>query len=114
MSKVEKNFTAWNQAMNGILSLVYQLYHPDDKSIDFRTGIMANIEDDKVIVAHYLTEMDTGPLEIIYETSEFFSYQAYTRHNLDNGEFDYATLIMVVHLKDKNYPTENRNPTFGF
>ena len=44
--------------------------------------------------------MDTGPVEIIYETSEFFSYQAYTRHNLDNGESDYATSITVVDLKD--------------
>ena len=100
MSKVEEYFTAWNQAMKGDFSLVDQLYHPDYKSFDLRTGIMANIEDDKVIVAHYLTEMDTGPVEIIYETSEFFSYQAYTIHNLDNGESDYATSITVVHLKD--------------
>ena len=100
MSKVEEYFTAWNQAMKGDFSLVDQLYHPDYKSFDLRTGIMANIEDDKVIVAHYLTEMDTGPVEIIWETSEFFSYQAYTRNNLDNCEFGYATLIMVVHLKD--------------
>ena len=100
MCKIEEYFTEWNQATKGDFSLVGQLYHPDYKSFDLRTGIMANIEDDKVIVAHYLTEMDTGPVEIIYETSEFFSYQAYTRHNLDNGESDYATSITVVHLKD--------------
>ena len=62
MSKVEEYLTAWNQAMKGDFSLVGQLYHPDYKSFDLRTGIMANIEDDKVIVAHYLTEMDTGPV----------------------------------------------------
>ena len=39
-------------------------------------------------------------IEIIYETSKFFSYQAYTRHTLENGESDYATSITVVHLKD--------------
>ena len=100
MSKVEEYFTAWNQAMKGDFSLVDQFYHPDYKSFDLRTGIMANIEDDKVIVAHYLTAMDTGLVEIINETSELFSYQAYTRHNLDNGESDYATSITVVHLKN--------------
>ena len=100
MSKVEKYFTAWNQAMKCDFSRVDQLYHLDYKSFDLRSGIMAIIVDDIVIFAHYLTEMDTGPVEIIYETSEFFSYQAYTRHNLDNGESDYATSITVVHLKD--------------
>ena len=69
MSKVEEYFAAWNQAMKVDFSLVDQLYHPDYKSFDLRTGIMANIEDDKVIVAHYLTEMDTGPVEIIYKTA---------------------------------------------
>ena len=52
MSKVEEYFTAWNQAMKGDFSLVDKLYHPNYKSFDLRTGIMANIEDNKVIVAH--------------------------------------------------------------
>ena len=55
MSKVEEYFTAWNRAMKGDFSLADQLYQPDYKSFDLRTGIMANIKDDKVSVANYLT-----------------------------------------------------------
>ena len=51
MTKVEAYERAWNLAMKGEFSLVDQIYHPDYKSFDYRTGIEANLKDDKVIAS---------------------------------------------------------------
>ena len=39
MTKVEAYEWAWDLAMKGDFSLVDQIYHPDYKSFDLRTGI---------------------------------------------------------------------------
>ena len=43
MTKVEAYERAWDLAMKGDFSLVDQIYHPDYKSFDLRTGIYANL-----------------------------------------------------------------------
>jgi len=50
MSKVIIYQKAWSLALKGDFSLVDQIYHPEYRSFDLRTGICTNIDDDKVIV----------------------------------------------------------------
>ena len=50
MSKMRTYQKAWSQALKGDFSLVDQIYHPEYRSFDLRTGIYTNIDDDKVIV----------------------------------------------------------------
>ncbi len=40
-----------------------QIYHPDYSSFDYRTGIDANIGDDKMIVATLQEDLVQGPQE---------------------------------------------------
>ena len=51
MTKAEAYDKAWRLGRKGHFSLVDEIYHLNYKSIDYRTGIEANIEDDKVIVS---------------------------------------------------------------
>ena len=50
MTKAEAYDKAWRLGARGDFSLVDQIYHHDYSSFDYRTGIEANIEDDKLIV----------------------------------------------------------------
>ena len=52
-------------------SLVDKIYHPDYKSYDYRTGIEANIEDDKVIVSSRNQTTTIGPFKTIFEDENF-------------------------------------------
>ena len=49
MSKVETYQQAWSLALKGDFSLVDQIYHPEYRSFDLRTGIYTNIDDDIVL-----------------------------------------------------------------
>ena len=51
MTKAEKFEKAQRIGLKGDFSLVDKIYHPDYKSFDYRAGIEANIEDDKVIAS---------------------------------------------------------------
>ena len=51
MTKAEIYEKAWVLAQKNDFSIVDEIYHPDYKSFDFRTGIYADLEDDKVIVS---------------------------------------------------------------
>ena len=51
MTKAKKFEKAWRLGFNGDFSLVDEIYHPNYKSFDYRTGIEANIEDDNVIAS---------------------------------------------------------------
>ena len=47
MTKAEAYDKVWRLGRKGHFSLVDEIYHLNYKSIDYRTGIEANIEDDK-------------------------------------------------------------------
>ena len=51
MTKAEKFEKAWRLEFKGDFSLVDEMYHKEYKSFDYRTGIEANLEDDKVIAS---------------------------------------------------------------
>ena len=50
MSKVETYQQARSLALKEDFSLADQIYRPEYRSFDLRTGIYTNIDDDKVIV----------------------------------------------------------------
>ena len=63
MKKAEKFEKAWRLGFKGDFSLVDEIYHSDYKSFDYRTGIEANIEDDKVIASTLGESVIFGPIE---------------------------------------------------
>ena len=58
MTKVEAYERAWDLAMKGDFSLVDQIYHPDYKSFDLRTGIYANTD----VLSFYGDQTEVPPL----------------------------------------------------
>ena len=58
MTKVEAYERAWDLAMKGDFSLVDQIYHPDYKSFDLRTGIYANTD----VLSFYGDQTKVPPL----------------------------------------------------
>ena len=72
MMKAEKFEKAWRLGFKGDFSLVDEIYHPDYKSFDYRTGIEANIEDDKVIASTLGESVIFGTHRTLFE-NEIFS-----------------------------------------
>ena len=72
MTKAEKFEKAWRLGFKGDFSLVDEIYHPDYKSFDYRTGIEANIEDDKVIASTLGESVIFGTHRTLFE-NEIFS-----------------------------------------
>ena len=91
MSKVETYQQAWSLALKGDFSLVDQIYHPEYRSFDLRTGIYTNIDDDKVIVTTENEEIFTS-----YPETRFRSF--ITAINYKDGKI----------LSQKNYSTRIR------
>ena len=67
MTKAEKFEKAWRLGFKGDFSHVDEIYHPDYKSFDYRTGIEANIEDDKVIASTLGESVIFGPHRTLFE-----------------------------------------------
>ena len=63
MTKAEVFEKAWRLGFKGDFSLVDEIYHSDYKSFDYRTGIEANIEDDKVIASTLGESVILDPIE---------------------------------------------------
>ena len=68
MTKAEEYVAAWRLGYRGDFSLVDRIYHSDYKSFDYRTGIEANLEDDKVITSTLNAVMTIGHFQTIYES----------------------------------------------
>jgi len=71
MTKAEAYDKAWRLGRKGDFSLVDEIYHQNYKSIDYRTGIEANIEDDKVIVSTLGESVVFGPSRALFEGVEY-------------------------------------------
>ena len=98
MTKAEIYEKAWALAQKNDFSLVDEIYHPDYKSFDFRTGIYANLEDDKVIVSTLDEECTYGPYEVIYENDEFLCIIAYQK--VSDPETRYRSFITAINYKE--------------
>ena len=72
MTKAEAFEKAWRLAFrNDDFSLVDQIYHPDYSAPDPNTGIVVNLEDDKVIVSSVRETYMIGFFRPIFESDEF-------------------------------------------
>jgi hypothetical protein len=101
MTKAEIYEKAWALAQKNDFSLVDEIYHPDYKSFDFRTGIYANLEDDKVIVSTLDEECTYGPYEIIYENDEFLCFYKYVKSQIEGeNEPSFETFMHAINYKD--------------
>ena len=101
MTKAEAYDKAWRLGARGDFSLVDQIYHPDYSSFDYRTGIEANIEDDKLIVTTIQEDVIQGPREAMYESDSFVCIEGYARQNLGNDDFEYFITLTAIHYKDQ-------------
>ena len=98
MSKVETYQQAWSLALKGDFSLVDQIYHPEYRSFDLRTGIYTNIDDDKVIVTTENEEIFTNYPEVIYENDDFLCIIAYQK--VSDPETRFRSFITAINYKD--------------
>ena len=83
MSKVKIYQKAWSQALKGDFSLVDQIYHPEYRSFDLRTGIYTNIDDDKVVVTTENEEIFTSYPDVLYENDEFLCFYKYVKSQIE-------------------------------
>ena len=97
MSKVKIYQKAWSQALKGDFSLVDQIYHPEYRSFDLRTGIYTNIDDDKVIVTTENEEIFTSYPDVLYENDEFLCIIAYQK--VSDPETRYRSFITAINYK---------------
>ena len=72
MTKAEQFDKAWRLAFKeNDFSLVDEIYHPDYSAPDPVTGIIVNLEDDKVIVSTVRETYVIGLFRPIFESDEF-------------------------------------------
>ncbi|MEC8284888.1 MAG: hypothetical protein VXZ27_11100 [SAR324 cluster bacterium] len=103
MTKAEEYVAAWRLGYRGDFSLVDRIYHPDYKSFDYRTGIEANLEDDKVITSTLNAVMTIGHFQTIYESEDFLCVECFVKQNyaeIDGSDPDYAARITAVHYEN--------------
>ena len=98
MSKVKIYQKAWSQALKGDFSLVDQIYHPEHRSFDLRTGIYTNIDEDKVIVTTENEEIFTSYPDVLYENDEFLCIIAYQK--VSDPETRYRSFITAINYKE--------------
>jgi hypothetical protein len=101
MSKVKIYQKAWSQALKGDFSLVDQIYHPEYRSFDLRTGIYTNIDDDKVIVTTENEEIFTSYPDVLYENDEFLCIIAYQKKFLIQKQDTDRSLQRLIIKKDR-------------
>ena len=98
MSRVKIYQKAWSLALKGDFSLVDQIYHPEYRSFDLRTGIYTNIDDDKVIVTTENEEIFTSYPDVLYENDEFLCIIAYQK--VSDPETRYRSFITAINYKE--------------
>ena len=98
MNKVETYQKAWSLVLKGDFALVDQIYHPEYRSFDLRTGIYTNIDDDKVIVTTENEEIFTSYPEVIYENDDFLCIIAYQK--VADPEPRFRSFITAINYKD--------------
>ena len=100
MTKAEKFEKAWRLGFNGDFSLVDEIYHPDYKSFDYRTGIEENIEDDKVIASTLGESVIFGPQRMLFENENFLCVERFSKRFTNTTEPDYGVAIVAVNYED--------------
>ena len=100
MTKAEAYDKAWRLGARGDFSLVDQIYHPDYSSFDYRTGIEANIEDDKVIASTLGESVIFGPHRTLFENENFLCIERFSKRFTNTTDPDYGVAIVAVNYED--------------
>ena len=101
MTKAEAYDKAWRLGARGDFSLVDQIYHPDYSSFDYRTGIEANIEDDKVIASTLGESVIFGPHRTLFENENFLCIERFSKRFTNTTDPDYGVAIVAVNYEDR-------------
>ena len=100
MTKAEKFEKAWRLGFKGDFSLVDDVYHSDYKSFDYRTGIEANIEDDKVIASTLGESVIFGPHRTLFENENFLCIERFSKRFTNANDPDYGVAIVAVNYEE--------------
>lgn len=100
MTKTEAYDKAWRLGRKGDFSLVDEIYHQNYKSIDYRTGIQANIEDDKVIVSTLGESVVFGPSKAPFEGEDFVCVEGFTKRQLNVNDPSYGIMMTALSYQD--------------
>ena len=98
MTKAEQFDKAWRLAFKeNDFSLVDEIYHPDYSAPDPVTGIIVNLEDDKVIVSTVRETYVIGLFIPIFESDEFVCLHRFFG---SRGEEVFSSTISAITYKD--------------
>ena len=98
MTKAEQFDKAWRLAFKeNDFSLVDEIYHPDYSAPDPVTGIIVNLEDDKVIVSTVRETYVIGLFRPIFESDEFVCLHRFFG---SRGEEVFSSTISAITYKD--------------
>ena len=100
MTKAEAYYKAWRLGRKGDFSLVDEIYHQIYKSIDYRTGIEANIEDDKVIVSTLGESVVFGPSKALFEGEDFVCVEGFAKRQFNVNDPSYGIMMTALSYQD--------------
>ena len=98
MTKAEQFDKAWRLASKANdFSLVDEIYHPDYSAPDPITGIVVNLEDDKVIVSTVREQYTIGYFRPIFESEAFVCLHRFFGSRKEDV---YTSTISAITYKD--------------
>ena len=104
MTKAEQFDKAWRLAFkSNDFSLVDEIYHPDYSAPDPNTGIVVNLEDDKVIVSTVREQYTIGYFRPIFESEAFVCLHRFFGSRKEDV---YTSTISAITYKDGKIITQ--------
>ena len=100
MTLAEAYDKAWRLGRKGDFSLVDEIYHQNYKSIDYRTGIETNIEDDKVIVSTLGESVVFGPSKALFEGEDFVCVEGFAKRQFNVNDPSYGIMMTALSYQD--------------
>ena len=100
MTKAEAYDKAWRLGRKGHFSLVDEIYHLNYKSMDYRTGIEANIEDDKVIVSTLGESVVFDPRKALFEGEKFVYVEGFAKRQFNINDPSYGIMMTALSYQD--------------
>ena len=77
------------------------MYHKEYKSFDYRTGIEANLEVDKVIASTLGESVIFGPHITLFENENFLCIERFSKRFTNANEPDYGVAIVAVNYEEE-------------
>ncbi|MBT7205418.1 MAG: hypothetical protein HN867_18355 [Deltaproteobacteria bacterium] len=80
---------------NNDFTLFDEIYHPDYSAQDPTTGIIVNLEDEKLVLSTYSEDYILGLFRIVYESDDFLCLHRYVKGNKNSDPIYYAIIFMI-------------------